>query len=34
MVVSAVGGRDAMVTTVRDIHGRQTAEGTLKIASD
>lgn len=32
MVVSAAGGQDAMVTTVRDLHGRQTARGTLRTA--
>ncbi len=33
MVVSAVREQDAMVTAVRDIHGRQTATGTLRDAS-
>lgn len=30
MVVSAVRGQDAMTTAVRDVHGRQTAAGTLR----
>jgi 3-methylfumaryl-CoA hydratase len=33
MMVSAVREQDAMVTAVRDIHGRQTAAGTLRNAS-
>jgi 3-methylfumaryl-CoA hydratase len=33
MVVSAVGEQDAVVTAVRDIHGRQTASGTLLLRS-
>jgi 3-methylfumaryl-CoA hydratase len=33
MVVSAAREQDAMVTAVRDIHGRQTALGTLRNAS-
>ena len=33
MVVSAAREQDAMVTAVRDIHGRQTATGTLRTAS-
>jgi 3-methylfumaryl-CoA hydratase len=34
MVVSAVREQDAMVTAVRDIHGRQTATGILRNADD
>lgn len=33
MVVSAVPGQDATLTAVRDLHGRQTATGTLRTAS-
>jgi 3-methylfumaryl-CoA hydratase len=32
MVVSAARDQDAMVTSVRDVHGRQTAAGTLRSA--
>jgi 3-methylfumaryl-CoA hydratase len=32
MVVRAVRDRDAMLTAVRDVHGRQTAAGTLRSA--
>jgi 3-methylfumaryl-CoA hydratase len=32
MVVSAIREQDATVTAVRDIHGRQTASGTLRNA--
>jgi 3-methylfumaryl-CoA hydratase len=34
MVVSAAREQDAMVTAVRDIHGRQTATGTLRNAQE
>jgi 3-methylfumaryl-CoA hydratase len=33
MVVSAAREQDAVVTGVRDVHGRQTASGTLRSAS-